>query len=143
MRSGGLKLVHMKQAIDTRQFRDDEMFTGDLPYLSAHDVVVQGQPWKWQVDYCGIGLCVLSFITNGLPPMVTRKDHLYTWAHKPYKYVSLVLQFEPLLPTIFPIAENLILHYGKELWRYYSIILVIYYNHQYYNNNHCKKRLLV
>lgn len=77
----------MRHAIDTKQFPDDQLFVGNVPYLSANNIIMEGQPWRWQVDYCGLALCLLALITQGRPPMVTRKGHLYTWANKPYKSV--------------------------------------------------------
>ena len=82
----GLRLIDFRAAIDTRQFPDDQMFTGTPPHLDA--VVMDGQPWKWQLDYCGLAMCVISLISNRSGVLVMKRDAssgLYSCSKRLYK----------------------------------------------------------
>jgi hypothetical protein len=85
-RGFGLQLIDFRSAIDTRQFPDDQMFVGTPPHLGA--IVMDGQPWKWQLDYYGLALCILSLISCRNGPLVMKKDAagLYTCTKKLYRY---------------------------------------------------------
>lgn len=84
-RSGfGLRLIDFRRAIDTRQFPNDQMFVGTPPHLTSI-VMAEGQPWKWQLDYCGLALCILSLLTSngGLPVQMNQeKSGIYTCSKK-------------------------------------------------------------
>lgn len=84
-----LRLIDLKQSIDTRQFPDDQMFVGSPPSLSSSVINVDGKPWKWQVDYYGLALCILSLITQPNHAMVVKTELSppYRWSDvcKPYK----------------------------------------------------------
>lgn len=79
-----MRLIDFRTAIDTKQFPEDQLFTGTPPHLPA--VLMEGQPWKWQLDYCGLAVCIMSLISKyGGAPVLVRKDAssgLYTCSKK-------------------------------------------------------------
>ena len=68
-RGAGLCLIDFRQAVDTRQFPSDQMFVGAPLYATAH--VVEGQPWKWQLDYHGLAFCIMSLVVSNTSPSLT------------------------------------------------------------------------
>lgn len=94
----------MRRAIDTTLFPDDHVFFGGDLYLTANNIDMDNQTWKWQIDYYGLAACLLSLIAkpfNGRP-MFTRENSLYTWSAKPFKFVLLcAMALYPLLLLFF------------------------------------------
>ncbi len=88
----GLCLTDLRHAIDTRQFAEEQLFVG-VPPLSAlsASILMEGQPWKWQLDYNGLAMCLLPLIVGSdgaAAASLVRKcpqTGLFGLSTKPYK----------------------------------------------------------
>ena len=86
----GLHLIDFKQSIDTRQFPEDQMFSGTSPHASSSwcSEVVEGRSWKWQLDYFGLALCLMALITKGVPGVAkSAESGRYVCSIKPLRCV--------------------------------------------------------
>jgi len=71
--------------VDTDQFGEDKLFVG-CPVSDREPGAVwlcplmkEGKPWKWQVDYYGLAVSMLAFITYNQQPRLVqdRQTGLY------------------------------------------------------------------
>ncbi len=83
----GLYLIDFGKSIDTKQFSEDQLFSGlpvsDCPYSE----LIEGQAWKWQIDYYGLAACIISLIgkeSKDTPGIVRNVEtDLCTWSGRP------------------------------------------------------------
>lgn len=69
-----VRLIDFKHCVDTGQFGEDRLFVGcpmsdrDPNAVWLCPLMKGGKPWKWQVDYFGLAVSMLAFITNAKQP---------------------------------------------------------------------------
>lgn len=89
-RGVGLCLTDFRHAVDISQFPDDQLFVGIPSHSSGN--LLDGQPWKWQLDYHGLMWCLLPLILTvqsdpGGSGVVNKNPHtgLFGLSVKPFK----------------------------------------------------------
>lgn len=89
-----MQLIDFQHSVDVRQFPEDQVFIGVPPQFTSNHALMEEQPWKWQVDYYGLALCLLSLISRNPGTVKNKQSGFYTWAQKPYKWVFLFCFFQ-------------------------------------------------